>query len=133
MLISLKYLAASCLAAGLTASAVVAQEAPDAPAPDTPLTDIPEVPADGVEPLPGQETPTTDCVPDRMQANGDGTLSANGSLSDRLADCGGVLRPPGGTDPGIRAPAPDPDPGTTPVIPPSALPPHQQPSSRDAN
>jgi hypothetical protein len=35
---------------------------------------------------------------------------------------GGVIRPPAGVDPGIRAPAPNPNPGTTPVIPPPGTP-----------
>jgi hypothetical protein len=38
------------------------------------------------------------------------------NLSDKLDDCSGVLRPSVGIDPGIKAPAPDPNPGTTPVI-----------------
>ncbi len=34
----------------------------------------------------------------------------------------GVIRPPAGMDPGIHAPAPNPDPGTTRVIPPPGTP-----------
>jgi hypothetical protein len=34
----------------------------------------------------------------------------------------GVIRPPAGVDPGIHAPALNPDPGTTPVIPPPGTP-----------
>jgi hypothetical protein len=38
------------------------------------------------------------------------------SLSDKLADCRGVLRPSVGMDRDIYAPAPDPTPNSTPVI-----------------
>ena len=41
------------------------------------------------------------------------------SLADKLDDCNGVLRPSAGMDPDIRVPAPDPHPGTTPVIRPN--------------
>jgi hypothetical protein len=34
----------------------------------------------------------------------------------------GVVRPPAGIDPGMRVPAPNPAPGTTPVIPPPGSP-----------
>lgn len=44
-----------------------------------------------------------------------------GTLSERLRENQGVIEPPPGSDPGIEAPAPDPTPGTTPVIPPSAV------------
>lgn len=45
--------------------------------------------------------------------------SRNGeSLSDTLGRTDGVLRPPPTPDSEIRVPAPVPDPGTTPVIPP---------------
>ena len=43
-------------------------------------------------------------------------------LSEKLDRSGGVLRPPGGVDPEIHVPAPDPDPKTTPVIPPPGSP-----------
>jgi hypothetical protein len=41
---------------------------------------------------------------------------AEGSLSEKLAQSGGVICPPQGLDPDIRAPAPNG--GRTPVIPP---------------
>lgn len=44
------------------------------------------------------------------------------TLSERLDRTDGVIAPPQGIDPGIRAPAPDPNPGTTPVIPPPGTP-----------
>jgi hypothetical protein len=48
--------------------------------------------------------------------------SASESLSERLDRSGGVIRPPQTIDPGIHAPAPEPNPGTTPVIPPPGTP-----------
>lgn len=48
------------------------------------------------------------------------------SLSEKLAQSGGVICPPPGLDPDIRAPAPNG--GRTPVIPPPA--PGESPSSR---
>lgn len=47
------------------------------------------------------------------------------TLSEKLDSTGGVIRPPTGIDPDITAPAPHPNPGTTPVIPPGAVPPQQ--------
>jgi hypothetical protein len=44
------------------------------------------------------------------------------TLSDQLNKSDGVIKPPSGTDPGIAAPAPVPNPGTTPVIPPPGSP-----------
>jgi hypothetical protein len=43
-------------------------------------------------------------------------------LSEKLEATDGVIRPPSGIDPGITAPAPVPDPGTTPIIPPPGSP-----------
>ena len=42
------------------------------------------------------------------------------SLSSKLNKSGGVIAPKSDVDPGIRAQAPDPQPGAMPVIPPSA-------------
>lgn len=44
------------------------------------------------------------------------------TLSERLDRSNGVIHPPAGTDPGIAVPAPDPNPGSTPVIPPPGSP-----------
>jgi hypothetical protein len=44
------------------------------------------------------------------------------SLSEQLDENNGVIEPPSIGDAGIHAPAPDPDPGTTPVIPPPGTP-----------
>ncbi len=63
----------------------------------------------------------------------DGTTQPGGqpcaTLSDKLGTTGGIIRPPSGVDPDIAVPAPDPMPGTTPVIPPGAVPP--QPNTGD--
>ena len=61
-------------------------------------------------------------IPEKIKPDSDatGSVGATGgsgeNLSDRLERSGGVLQPPGNIDPGITAPAPVPDPGTTPVI-----------------
>lgn len=74
------------------------------------------------------QTPATppaagsDCIPGRT----DGPPCA--SLTEKLDRTDGVIQPPSGVDPQIRsATPPDPNPGTTPVIPPSALPDQQPP------
>ncbi|PNG24981.1 hypothetical protein [Methylocella silvestris] len=41
------------------------------------------------------------------------------SLSGKLDESGGVIKPKPGVDPGIVKPAPVPEPNSTPVIPPS--------------
>jgi hypothetical protein len=43
-------------------------------------------------------------------------------LSKRLDRTDGVIRPPQSIDPDIHVPAPQPNPGTTPVIPPPGTP-----------
>ena len=82
-------------------------------------------------PPPAQTAPSAparvnDCVP--MPVPPRGTIAPEGSttgqrtepLSDRLAKSDGVLCPPAGVDPEIRAPTPDT--GNTPVIPPPGSP-----------
>jgi hypothetical protein len=84
------------------------------PAPATP-------PAQTAPPAPVR---TTECAPAQPR----GTTAPEGSttgqrtepLSDRLAKSDGVLCPPAGVDPEIRAPTPDT--GNTPVIPPPGSP-----------
>jgi len=61
------------------------------------------------------------CAEHNIQGQGDthetqGRAPAESALSDKLAQSGGVICPPEGLDPDIRAPAPDG--GQTPVIPP---------------
>lgn len=67
-----------------------------------------------------------DTIPEKIDPKGidpgsTGTVRRPGeTLSDTLERTDGVLKPRGGMDPGITAPAPVPDPGTTPIIrPPS--------------
>jgi hypothetical protein len=69
--------------------------------------------------------PVTNCVPTRT--NPQGTVEPVGSpgqraepLGDKLAKSDGVLCPPAGVDPEIRAPTPQT--GNTPVIPPPGSP-----------
>lgn len=84
---------------------------------DTPTTPIPEImpPNGGL----GRVDPAADpCVPGADDAVGD-----DQTLTEQLDACGSILQPPEGVDPSIQAPAPDPTPNTTPVIPPGALPP----------
>ena len=63
------------------------------------------------------------CAEHNLQGPGDthetqGRAPSNQDLSDKLAQSGGVICPPQGLDPDIRAPAPNG--GRTPVIPPPA-------------
>jgi hypothetical protein len=95
-----------------TSGAAVAQ-AP--PAPATP-------PAQTAPPAP---PPTTQCAPTRTTPNGgvvpEGTTTTGQApLGDKLAKSDGVLCPPAGVDPEIRAPTPDT--GNMPVIPPPGSP-----------
>lgn len=89
-----------------------------AQSPPTPATP----PAQTAPPAPANNCSPTQPVPPR------GTIAPEGSttgqtaepLSDRLAKSDGVLCPPSGVDPEIRAPTPDT--GNTPVIPPPGSP-----------
>lgn len=66
----------------------------------------------------------TGCAPNNSTAapgaSAESTGQAGKLLGDKLAQSGGVLCPPSGVDPQMRAPAPDV--GTTPVIPPPGTP-----------
>ncbi len=74
----------------------------------------------------GPETSGSD-APCRV-APGDGE---DGSLTETLDDCNGVLKPPAAGDPDIVEEAPDV--GKTPVIPPSALPEQQDQNPADGS
>lgn len=50
------------------------------------------------------------------------TGSTGGDLSDKLQRSEGVIRPPQTATPDMAVPAPVPEPGTTPVIPPPGSP-----------
>jgi hypothetical protein len=73
-------------------------------------------PAEPNKTIPEKVAPPEEAIPDpQAPAQGD-------SLSDQLERNEGVIKPPPGIDSGIGVPAPDPDPGTTPVIPPRGSP-----------
>jgi hypothetical protein len=94
--------------------------AASAQAPPTPAT-----PQAQTAPPPPQRA--SDCTPMRPNAprgsvapDGPTTGQSNEPLGDKLAKSEGVLCPPAGVDPEMRAPAPDV--GNTPVIPPPGSP-----------
>ncbi len=99
----------------MAVSGVAVAQAP--PGPATP-------PAQTAPPPPVR---ATDCAP-MQPAPQQGTIAPEGSttgkagepLADKLARSNGVLCPPTGVDPEIRAPTPDT--GNTPVIPPPGSP-----------
>jgi hypothetical protein len=99
---------------------MAASGAASAQAPPTPATP----PAQTAPPAPAQ---ASDCSPMRPIPPR-GTIAPEGSttgqraepLGDKLARSNGVLCPPAGVDPEIRAPTPDT--GNTPVIPPPGSP-----------
>jgi hypothetical protein len=98
------------LAAGLGTAAlaqnpeVLKQQAPNMPAPN-------QMPAEKVEPDSNLSGP-----------NGPSATGSTNTLSDRLEQSDGVIRPPANASPDITVPAPVPDPGTTPVIRPPGSP-----------
>ena len=98
------------LAAGLGTAAlaqnpdVLKQPAPNMPPPD-------QMPAERVEP-----------TPNGTQPNDPSTTGSTNNLSKKLEQSDGVIRPPENASPDITVPAPVPDPGTTPVIPPPGSP-----------
>ena len=75
------------------------------PPPDAPVSDIQG------KPDPRQDSRTTGAVG-----------QSNQSLSEKLDSTGGVIRPPANIAPDMTVPPPDPDPGTTRVIPPPGSP-----------
>jgi hypothetical protein len=97
----------------LSAVLMTASSAQAPPAPTTP---------------PAQTAPpaaANDCAPAKSTLRGNiepgvTTGQSGEPLSDRLARSGGVLCPPAGVDPEIRAPTPDT--GNMPVIPPPGSP-----------
>jgi hypothetical protein len=106
---------------------LVAAPSPASAQQDLPLTDIPEVPADGA--TSGNEG----CIagdPESSRSPLNAPADIPDILSGQLQDCGGVLAPPDVGDGDIEESAPDPDPNTTPVIPPEVLPQEQPPRGR---
>ena len=49
-----------------------------------------------------------------------GPATSGQSLSTKLSESNGVIKPKADIDPGIHVPAPDPHPNSTPVVPPAA-------------
>src|SRR6202790_4644261 len=98
----------------LAAAGAARAQAPPAPATPT------------AQPAPPRGGRANDCA--RMQPAPRGTVAPEGAttgqraepLGDKLARSDGVLCPPSGVDPEIRAPTPDT--GNTPVIPPPGSP-----------
>lgn len=72
--------------------------------------------------------PLQQMPPEKVEPNGakpedpSSTGSTGGNLSERLEQSEGVIRPPATGAPDITVPAPVPNPGTTPVIPPPGSP-----------
>ena len=56
-------------------------------------------------------------APSSIQGGSDG---GGASLSSKLNQSDGVITPKADIDPGIHVPAPDPNPNSTPVVPPAA-------------
>jgi hypothetical protein len=88
-------------------------------------------PPDPAKPAQQQTAPpapaqSTNCAPMPPKGNGNNVPEgstvgrANEPLGDKLAKSDGVMCPPSGVDPEIRAPTPDT--GNTPVIPPPGSP-----------
>jgi hypothetical protein len=98
------------LAAGLSTAAlaqnpgVLNQQAPNMPAPS-------QMPAEKVEP-----------DSNLFGTNGPSETGSTNTLSDKLEQSDGVIRPPANASPDITVPAPVPNPGTTPVIRPPGSP-----------
>ena len=74
--------------------------------------------------LPSPQNNTT--IPEKIapqEPSSTGSTSGSGAtLSEKLERSDGVIRPPGGIAPDMTVPAPVPNPGTTPVIPPPGSP-----------
>ena len=86
-------------------------------APPTPATPL----AKTATPAPAPDTPNSNCAPhDTAAPRGTTTGQSKEPLGDKLAKSDGVLCPPSGVDPEIRAPTPEG--GNTPVLPPPGSP-----------
>ncbi|WP_213775908.1 hypothetical protein [Bradyrhizobium sp. dw_78] len=98
----------------LAASGAASAQAPPAPA-TPPARTAPRVPDRANGCMPTQTTPQG-----RVAPEGTTTGQSQEPLGDRLAKSDGVLCPPAGVDPAMRAPAPNE--GNMPVIPPPGSP-----------
>ena len=102
------------LCAMMSAPSVAGAQAPPSPA-TPPAQTAPPPPARATECTPTQSTPQGGIAPQGATAG-----QRAEPLGDKLARSDGVLCPPSGVDPEIRAPTPDT--GNTPVIPPPGSP-----------
>jgi hypothetical protein len=76
-------------------------------------------PAEPKKTIPEKILPQEKSTPvPQAPAPGSSGAAPGGSLSNQLDRNEGVIKPQPGIDPEIHVPAPDPNPGTTPVIPP---------------
>jgi hypothetical protein len=67
--------------------------------------------------------PPLDRMPaEKVAPNEPSATGSTGTLSDKLEATEGVIRPPTTATPDMTVPAPVPNPGTTPVIPPPGSP-----------
>jgi hypothetical protein len=98
----------------MTVSGAVSAQAPPVPATPSAQT-APPAPSHAGDCTPTQSTPRGNIAP-----QGTTTGQSNEPLGDKLARSDGVLCPPAGVDPDMRAPTPDT--GNTPVIPPPGSP-----------
>jgi hypothetical protein len=98
----------------MAASGVASGQAPPVPATPPAQTATP-APAQAHNCAPTQSTPQGNIAP-----QGTTTGQSNEPLGDKLAKSDGVLCPPTGVDPEMRAPTPET--GNTPVIPPPGSP-----------
>jgi hypothetical protein len=98
----------------MATSGMAAAQAPPAPA-TPPAQTAPPAPARASNCTPTQSTPQGGIAP-----QGTTTGQSGEPLGDKLAKSDGVLCPPAGVDPEMRAPTPDT--GNTPVIPPPGSP-----------
>jgi hypothetical protein len=98
----------------MVGSGVASAQAPPVPATPPAQTAVP-APASAGNCAPTQSTPQGNIAP-----QGTTTGQSNEPLGDKLARSDGVLCPPAGVDPQMRAPTPET--GNTPVIPPPGSP-----------
>jgi hypothetical protein len=67
--------------------------------------------------------PPLDKMPaEKVEPNDPSATGSTETLSDKLEKTDGVIRPPTTATPDMTVPAPVPNPGTTPVIPPPGSP-----------
>jgi hypothetical protein len=106
-MLAYRVFALSAVLAGGLATGVLAQDSPRSTQPP-PLPPV----------LPSPQNNAT--IPEKIHPQEPSTTGSTGeTLSDKLKESDGIIRPPAGIAPDMTVPAPVPNPGTTPVIPPS--------------